>query len=206
MRRPRPAHPASPMATLDQARALALGLPGVAERDHHGRASFRVGGRIFATVWDPEHLNVMVDEPGIHTYRRPRRGDLFGGLVGQRLAAVRVRLDRVSERGGFGELLADAWEGKASRSPPAPRARILAAMAEMTLGEAAKAIGVSVDTLRRWDRLGRVHTDATSATAGSCPSRRSSDCASTRSVIARGTSSRRATAFPGASCRSRSTA
>jgi len=31
-------------------------------------------------------------------------------------------------------------------------------MPDMTLGEAAKAIGVSVDTLRRWDRQGRVQT------------------------------------------------
>jgi molybdopterin-binding protein len=31
-------------------------------------------------------------------------------------------------------------------------------MTDLTLGEAAKAIGVSVDTLRRWDRLGRVRT------------------------------------------------
>ena len=31
-------------------------------------------------------------------------------------------------------------------------------MPDMTLGEAAKAIGVSVDTLRRWDRQGRVKT------------------------------------------------
>src|SRR5579872_5332070 len=31
-------------------------------------------------------------------------------------------------------------------------------MPDLTLGEAAKAIGVSVDTLRRWDRQGRVHT------------------------------------------------
>jgi molybdopterin-binding protein len=31
-------------------------------------------------------------------------------------------------------------------------------MDDMTLGEAAKAIGVSIDTLRRWDRLGRVQT------------------------------------------------
>ena len=31
-------------------------------------------------------------------------------------------------------------------------------MEDLTLGEAARAIGVSVDTLRRWDRLGRVHT------------------------------------------------
>jgi molybdopterin-binding protein len=29
---------------------------------------------------------------------------------------------------------------------------------DLTLGEAAKAIGVSVDTLRRWDRSGKLHT------------------------------------------------
>jgi molybdopterin-binding protein len=29
---------------------------------------------------------------------------------------------------------------------------------DLTLGEAAKAIGVSVDTLRRWDRAGRLRT------------------------------------------------
>jgi molybdopterin-binding protein len=31
-------------------------------------------------------------------------------------------------------------------------------MADLSLGEAAKAIGVSVDTLRRWDRAGRLKT------------------------------------------------
>ncbi|MGH2841464.1 MAG: MerR family DNA-binding transcriptional regulator [Solirubrobacteraceae bacterium] len=31
-------------------------------------------------------------------------------------------------------------------------------MTDMTLGEAAKAIGVSVDTLRRWDRAGQLRT------------------------------------------------
>jgi molybdopterin-binding protein len=31
-------------------------------------------------------------------------------------------------------------------------------MADLTLGEAAKAIGVSVDTLRRWDRAGKLRT------------------------------------------------
>lgn len=35
----------------------------------------------------------------------------------------------------------------------------MAAMANaLTLGEAAKAIGVSADTLRRWDRAGKLHT------------------------------------------------
>jgi len=32
------------------------------------------------------------------------------------------------------------------------------AMADLTLGEAAKALGVSVDTLRRWDREGKIST------------------------------------------------
>jgi len=32
------------------------------------------------------------------------------------------------------------------------------AMADLTLGEAAKALGVSVDTLRRWDRAGKLQT------------------------------------------------
>jgi molybdopterin-binding protein len=31
-------------------------------------------------------------------------------------------------------------------------------MADLTLGEAAKAIGVSADTLRRWDRSGKLRT------------------------------------------------
>jgi molybdopterin-binding protein len=42
---------------------------------------------------------------------------------------------------------------KASAAPA-----ILTPMADMTLGEAAKVIGVSVDTLRRWDRAGKLFT------------------------------------------------
>src|SRR4051794_32934293 len=35
---------------------------------------------------------------------------------------------------------------------------MLAQVTDLTLGEAARAIGVSVDTLRRWDRAGKVET------------------------------------------------
>jgi molybdopterin-binding protein len=35
---------------------------------------------------------------------------------------------------------------------------MLVQVADLTLGEAARAIGVSVDTLRRWDRAGKVET------------------------------------------------
>ena len=103
------------MTTLQQARALALALPDAQERDHHGRPSFRVGGRIFATLWDQEHMNVMVDEPGIRTYVA-RDPEVYAEVWwGGRLAAVRVRLERVSAA-ELGELLADAWEGRARRS------------------------------------------------------------------------------------------
>ena len=43
-------------------RSLALGLPEVTEQDHHGIASFRVGGKIFATIPDVDHMRVMLDE------------------------------------------------------------------------------------------------------------------------------------------------
>ena len=53
--------------TTAEARKLALKLPEAVEQDHHGRPSFRVGGRIFATLWTDDRMNVMVDEDGIRT-------------------------------------------------------------------------------------------------------------------------------------------
>jgi hypothetical protein len=53
--------------SVDEARSLALSLPEAVEQDHHGRPSFRVGGKIFATLWNDERLNVMLDEGGILT-------------------------------------------------------------------------------------------------------------------------------------------
>jgi hypothetical protein len=57
----------------EEARSLALTLPEAVELDHHGRPSFRVGGKIFATLWSDERMNVMVDEGGIRTalFRAP---------------------------------------------------------------------------------------------------------------------------------------
>jgi hypothetical protein len=51
----------------EQERQLALALPEAIEEDHHSRPSFRVGGKIFATLWDESHMNVMLDEGGILT-------------------------------------------------------------------------------------------------------------------------------------------
>jgi hypothetical protein len=98
--------------TAQQARALALELPETVEQDHHGRPSFRVGGKIFATLWDEQHMNVMLDEAGILTAVQADPKMCAERWWGKRLAAVSVRLSRASSS-ALAELLADAWEGKA---------------------------------------------------------------------------------------------
>jgi hypothetical protein len=100
------------MVSLEQARSLALALPDATEQDHHGRPSFRVAGKIFATLWDADHLNVMLDEPGIHTAIAAHPVCCEPVHWGKRLAAVRVSLALV-EPAALSDLLADAWEGKA---------------------------------------------------------------------------------------------
>src|ERR1700733_14809999 len=100
------------MVTIDQARAAALALPEAVERDHHGRPSFRVAGKIFARLWDEEHMNVMLDEPGIRTAMQAHPYCCREVFWGKRLAAVRINLPD-ADRALLAELLADAWEAKA---------------------------------------------------------------------------------------------
>src|SRR5690349_9492305 len=107
------------MLSADDARRIALALPEAVEQDHHGRPSFRVAKRIFATLWDPEHMNVMVDEPGILTAVQARPDVCAEVYWGKRLAAVRVDLPRADAE-LLGALLEDAWEGK-RRGPPSKR-------------------------------------------------------------------------------------
>ena len=102
--------------TTEQARALALSFPETVEQDHHGRPSFRAAGKIFATLWDGEHMNVMLDEPGIHTAVQARPQACAEVWWGKRLRAVRVTLDR-ADPALLSALLADAWEGKLGRPP-----------------------------------------------------------------------------------------
>jgi hypothetical protein len=102
------------MMSYERARELALALPEAVEADHHGRTSFRVGGKIFATRWDDEHMNVMLDEGGIRTAVEAEPETCAEVWWGKRLSAVRVDLRRADER-LLADLLADAWEGKAPR-------------------------------------------------------------------------------------------
>ncbi len=100
------------MVSREQIRRLALALPEVVEQDHHGRPSFRVGDRIFATLWDEGHLNVMLDEAGILTAVQTHPGACTAFYWGKRLAAVHVELAAADEA-LTRELLADAWERRA---------------------------------------------------------------------------------------------
>lgn len=98
----------------DEARSLALSLPEAVEQDHHGRPSFRVGGKIFATLWSDQRLNVMLDEGGILTAVESAPEACEGVWWGKRLTAVGVTLAR-ADRELLGELLTDAWEQRAPK-------------------------------------------------------------------------------------------
>jgi hypothetical protein len=98
----------------EQARELALALPEAVEQDHHGFPSFRVGGKIFATLRDEGYMNVMLDEAGIRTAVETEPETCEEIWWGKKLAAVRVDLGR-GDRKLLADLLEDAWEGKASK-------------------------------------------------------------------------------------------
>ena len=100
--------------TAEQARRLALSLPEAVEQDHHGRPSFRVGGKIFATLWDEEHMNVMLDEGGIRTAVHENPQTYEEVWWGKKLAAVRVSLHRAESK-ALEQLLTEAWELRAPK-------------------------------------------------------------------------------------------
>jgi hypothetical protein len=100
--------------TLDDVRALALALPGTVELPHHERTSFRVDGRIFATLWTPRALNVMVGEDRIVAAVEDDPRACSNVFWGRALSAVRVDLDAAGTE-LVTDLLAEAWSRKAPR-------------------------------------------------------------------------------------------
>jgi hypothetical protein len=73
-----------------------------------------VGGKIFATLWDPDHMNVMLDEPGILTAAQARPEVCAELWWGKRLSAVKVDLGRADPE-FLADLLTDAWERRAPK-------------------------------------------------------------------------------------------
>lgn len=103
-----------PVITLGEARAIALSFPGVVEADHHGNPSFRVYGRIFATVPDSSHLNVMIDALDVDGATRAHPAACSELLWGKEVRGVRVDLGQAS-RELVGELLEAAWRRRAPK-------------------------------------------------------------------------------------------
>jgi hypothetical protein len=102
------------MVSLQEAAALALSFPEAVEQDHHGRPSFRVAGRIFATVPDDEHLNVLLDEEDVHEVLAGGEPACEELRWGSQLRGVRVGLGAV-DHAVLAELLDGAWRRKAPR-------------------------------------------------------------------------------------------
>jgi len=102
------------LATIDEARALALALPEAVEQEHHEMASFRVRGKIFATVPDDDHVRVMLDQADITAAVAEHPDACAPFYWGARLACVVVVVAR-ADRALLRELLTDAWRRKAPK-------------------------------------------------------------------------------------------
>jgi len=102
------------VTTLARARTIALGLPEATEQDHHDMTSFRVRGKIFATVPDDTHLRVMVDETEIRAAVAQNPNACQEFYWGKRLACVVVHLPRATAA-LVEELLTEAWARKAPK-------------------------------------------------------------------------------------------
>jgi hypothetical protein len=101
------------MGDLDAARVFALSLPDTTEEPHFDMASFRVRGKIFATVPpDGEHLHVFVGEGEVHAAVAEDPAAFEPLLWGRRLSGLRVRIAAAPAH-RITELLEESWRRKA---------------------------------------------------------------------------------------------
>ena len=103
------------MSDLARTRRFALSLPEVTEEPHFDMSSFRVRGKIFATVPpDGEYLHVFVGdlEVGASAAEDPAAFEPL--RWGQRVRGLRVRLASAPD-GRVMELLEESWRRKAPK-------------------------------------------------------------------------------------------
>ncbi len=103
------------MSDCADARRLALSLPEATEHDHHGMPSFRVRGKIYATVPDDDHIRIMLDENEIHAVVADNPEVCAEVYWGKQLSCVVVNLSMAS-RELLAELITEAWLRKAPKS------------------------------------------------------------------------------------------
>jgi hypothetical protein len=104
------------VVNVEAVRHAALTLPETTEEPHFESASFRVRGKIFATLpADGDHLHVMVDADEARAVAAGS-GPAFEELWwGRKLSGVRVHLSSVDEPGLVEELLEDSWRRRAPK-------------------------------------------------------------------------------------------
>jgi hypothetical protein len=96
------------VATCDMVRKIALALPGAEETDHFGRPSFRVAGKIFATLW-PKEKRAVLKLPADHQVMLCEADPAaFSPARWGKLVWTFVELPRV-DRGQLEGLVAIAW-------------------------------------------------------------------------------------------------
>ena len=97
--------------TEDDVRQLALALAGTSEAPHHERTSFRVGGKIFATMPpDGASVNVLLGEEDARAAASDPGVELL--WWGKKLSGVRVDL-AAADADTLAELLEEAWRQRA---------------------------------------------------------------------------------------------
>jgi hypothetical protein len=101
--------------TLEEARRLCLSLPEASEQPHFDMSSFRVRGKIFATVSpDEAHLNVFVDETDTRAAVSEDPAAYDELWWGKQLRGVRVNLAAADAARAF-ELVEESWRRKAPK-------------------------------------------------------------------------------------------
>jgi hypothetical protein len=101
---------------------LALGLPEVEEYEHGGLPAFRVGGRRFATMLDPETstVHLMLGEAGIREAAAAWPEYCSERWFAGRLSSAQVDFSDI-DPALLRELVTDAWRNRA----PAALRRLL---------------------------------------------------------------------------------
>ena len=91
---------------------MALSLPETTEQDHHGFPSFRVAGRIFATLPDAAHLHVMLPDTLVEMAIGTSPLACEELRWGKRISGVRVTLASAASA-HLDMLMTEAWRLKA---------------------------------------------------------------------------------------------
>ena len=100
-----------------QYRRMALSLPEAIESAHMKHPDFRVGGKIFATLWPAKNEGVVMltaEQQEVFLGARPNAFSPASGTWGRRGSTV-IALDNVEEADLL-TALAMAWRNKASKA------------------------------------------------------------------------------------------